>query len=236
MKISQDVSFLNKNISFRGLDVLEIGCGDGVSSQLFARNARSYIGIDVDKSAIKKAKSANSGNAKMSFDVGTGADLSRFQDGQFDIVLMFYTFHEIAVQEQGKTLRECARVLRPNGKVVIMDPSTDKDGLVQRCFDIIMAEIDWTDHPLMIRHSDFVLRKSVSSGRFKLLETKNFAIADTFKNFGKLLQFLDFDPSKLTAQQSKNIIRGLKILLKITDESKQILIDDKLKLTVLVKE
>ena len=232
VKISQDISFLKENISFKGLDVLEIGCGEGKSSQLFAEGTNSYIGIDIDADTIQKAQSSNIGGAKVQFELfATGANLAKFPNASFDVVLMFYTFHEISIHEQAKTLLESARVLRPHGKIVIMDPTLD--GPVQKCFDIMMAETEWIDHPPTITHSEFVLSKAVSSGRFKLVQTEEFAITDSFENFESLLQFLGFGRKQLTAGQRDTIINQLKKLLNISDESQPIVLDDRLRLTVL---
>jgi cyclopropane fatty-acyl-phospholipid synthase-like methyltransferase len=50
-----ETSALKSIVDFKGQDVLEIGCGEGRFTWLYAENAESVTGIDLDREEIEKA-------------------------------------------------------------------------------------------------------------------------------------------------------------------------------------
>lgn len=102
--------------------VLDLGCfTGGRSSAWFERyNLNKLFGIDVDQVFIDSATQfANFKKINAEFKVAKGEDLP-FTDGKFDAVLSFDVFEH--VQNIWKTLDECWRVLRPNGKLFVVFP------------------------------------------------------------------------------------------------------------------
>ena len=98
--------------------MLEIGCGGGRLSSLLANKVKSLTAIDPDEAMINLACKEISG---VDFRVGCGERLE-FNDKSYDIVLFSYSLHH---QNCVKALDEAKRVLRDNGIILIIEPSTE---------------------------------------------------------------------------------------------------------------
>lgn len=120
LKLSQGIhfNFYNKNI-------LEIGCGHGGISTLFAINgANKVVGIDINKENLQHAKDFSK---KQSEKLGTSSLVTeflemsaydlKFKDNTFDVVLADNVFEHF-MQPQ-KVLSESCKVLKPGGKLII---------------------------------------------------------------------------------------------------------------------
>jgi 2-polyprenyl-3-methyl-5-hydroxy-6-metoxy-1,4-benzoquinol methylase len=64
---------------FTGANVLEVGCGDGRLTWLYAARAKSVLGIDPEEEEIAAARSATPPELAehVRFEVGTAEDLSK---------------------------------------------------------------------------------------------------------------------------------------------------------------
>src|SRR4051812_37474548 len=79
------LSKLEKVVPLNGLQVLEIGCGDGTRSQRIAKRCRSLTGIDPDNHKIAAAWRRNISNAQFR---RSGAEALTFvHDASFDIAI-----------------------------------------------------------------------------------------------------------------------------------------------------
>jgi SAM-dependent methyltransferase len=114
-----------------GREVLDIACGEGYGSALLARRASRVTGADIAPAAIAHARSRYAGRPNLEFCEADCAALP-FADASFDVVVSFETIEHIAAQES--FLDEIARVLRPDGFVVLSCPNkveySDKRGHV----------------------------------------------------------------------------------------------------------
>jgi len=115
---SSDLPKIEEFVELGGREMLEIGCGDGRLSSLLANKVKSLTAIDPDKSMINLACKEISG---VDFRVGYGERLE-FNDKTYDIVLFSYSLHH---QDCVKALDEAKRVLRDNGIILIIEPSTE---------------------------------------------------------------------------------------------------------------
>lgn len=98
-------------------DVLDAGSGDGAAAAAIAPYCRSLTCIDLNARLVELASARL---AKFSHACTAIADVHAlpFQDGRFDSVLLFHTLTYAA--EPTKAVRECARVLRPGGRLVLL--------------------------------------------------------------------------------------------------------------------
>jgi SAM-dependent methyltransferase/spore maturation protein CgeB len=105
-------------------DVLDIGCSQGIASILCARRGLNVVGVDVDADAIEYARTERENEprdvrARLDFRLADGSALA-FPDGSFDTVLMGDIVGHS--KDASPLLAEAARVLRPQGLLVLTTP------------------------------------------------------------------------------------------------------------------
>lgn len=98
-------------------DVLDVGCGDGSATACVAPYCRSLVAIDTHPTMIEMASERLSRFTHTRAMVADAQALP-FEDGTFDVVLLFHTL--TYAEDPQQTLHECARVLRPRGRVILM--------------------------------------------------------------------------------------------------------------------
>ena len=106
-------------IDFRGKRVLEIGLGQGADSEQIIRRGASWSGLDLTDESVRRV------NARLSIrqlpyeSLKCGSVLKiPFDDATFDIVFSHGVMHH--VPDIRSAQREIARVLKPNGELIMM--------------------------------------------------------------------------------------------------------------------
>jgi ArsR family transcriptional regulator len=98
-------------------DVLDVGSGDGAAASTLAPYCRSLTCIDVNPRMIEAAKDRLAKFPRASAQVADVHELP-FSDASFDAVLIFHTL--TYAEQPARALQECARVLRPEGRLVLL--------------------------------------------------------------------------------------------------------------------
>ena len=103
--------------------VLDVGCGTGSLALLLkhVHPAVEIIGIDPDPRALARAerKTARAG-VSVRFDRGF-ADALPYGDGTFDRVFSSMMLHHVDAGQKNQALREMRRVLKPGGRLELLD-------------------------------------------------------------------------------------------------------------------
>jgi ubiquinone/menaquinone biosynthesis C-methylase UbiE len=111
--------------------VLDVGTGTGLILPWIARHLTTgkVIGIDISDKMLAKAtvRAEKAGVADRVKLKKEDADSMTFQDSAFDKVIATYTM--TTVPEPTRTFREMVRVMRDDGKMVILDTGKPKKGI-----------------------------------------------------------------------------------------------------------
>lgn len=102
--------------------VLDIGCADGLFTQVILKKtkAQKVIGIDVLKSSVQWAKNHWKKNKKMQFKLGNAHKLD-FEKDTFGAVFALEVLEH--VPEPEKVLKEIKRVLKKGGYAIFLVPT-----------------------------------------------------------------------------------------------------------------
>jgi ubiquinone/menaquinone biosynthesis C-methylase UbiE len=103
----------------RDKDVLDVGCGTGYGTAYLRTVAKSIVGIDVSKSAIRFARKRYPETRTLVMD----AHSLQLQPQSVDLLVSTENFEHLKDQE--KSLLEVIRVLRPGGVCFIATPNRE---------------------------------------------------------------------------------------------------------------
>ena len=102
-------------LATHGTRILDIACGQGFFSKVYAEGGSQVTGIDISKELIKRAKLSENQNLK--FEVGNANKLSA-KNESFDSAIIVLALQNI--KDMAGVIREAHRVLVRGGKLVIV--------------------------------------------------------------------------------------------------------------------
>jgi SAM-dependent methyltransferase len=110
-----------KTTDVKGATVLDYGCGTGEFSLVLAGRGARVFGIDISSELLAQARStaARVCNGDSPKFVTGDAHHTPFHDGMFDFVVGNGALHHLDLD---KAFQEVARVLKPGGLAVFMEP------------------------------------------------------------------------------------------------------------------
>jgi SAM-dependent methyltransferase len=98
-------------------DVLDVGSGDGAVAGMIAPHCRSLTCVDTAEPMIEAARERLARHPRVRALVADVHDLP-FRPSSFDTVIVFHTL--AYAERPARALEECARVLRPGGRLVVL--------------------------------------------------------------------------------------------------------------------
>jgi len=98
--------------------VLEVGCGTGANLKLYQQAGCIVSGIDISPSMLEQAKRKL--GYKIDLRLGDASEMP-FSDRSFDIVIAMLTLHEMPGQIRQPVLNEMARVVKKDGRILLID-------------------------------------------------------------------------------------------------------------------
>src|SRR5437763_6077572 len=102
-----------------GLEVLDLGCGDGTTALPAARLGANVLGVDIASNLVEagNARAQSLGLTNCRFQEGDASDLRELEDDSFDLVVSI--FGAMFAPRPLDVAKELVRVTRPGGRIVM---------------------------------------------------------------------------------------------------------------------
>jgi len=103
----------------KGLEVLDLGCGDGTTAVPAARRGADVLGVDIARNLVEAGnrRAEEHGLANLRFQEGDACNLSELADDTFDLVVSI--FGAMFAPKPFDVAKEMVRVTRPGGRIVM---------------------------------------------------------------------------------------------------------------------
>jgi ubiquinone/menaquinone biosynthesis C-methylase UbiE len=148
--VTNTLSFLKEWTKLSASEtVLDIACGTGEFERMVLSEhpMQQIIGIDISEQMLAIARQKLHPHANVSFQVGSASALS-FLDESFDVITSASAFHYF--DSPVATLAEMKRVLKPQGRLVILDWC--KDFWFCRVCDMVLKWVDPAHQQCYFQH------------------------------------------------------------------------------------
>lgn len=112
------------------LDILDVACGTGAWLGLARPQGRKHrvTGVDLSPAYLKVARRFYGGPGKDAEFLQMNAEALRPEwEDRFDVVTCIWLLHELPRAAQERVVAEMARVLKPGGKLILMDSAQERD-------------------------------------------------------------------------------------------------------------
>lgn len=102
-----------------GMDVLDLGCGDGTTALPAALRGADVLGVDIAANLVDAGneRARTVGLANLKFQRGDASDLSELPDSAFDLVVSI--FGAMFAPRPLDVASEMVRVTRPGGRIIM---------------------------------------------------------------------------------------------------------------------
>jgi SAM-dependent methyltransferase len=103
----------------KGLNVLDLGCGDGTTALPAAKLGADVLGVDIADNLVEAGnrRAREHGLTNLRFQEGDATNLAGLQDDSFDLVISI--FGAMFAPKPFDVAREMVRVTRPGGRIVM---------------------------------------------------------------------------------------------------------------------
>jgi SAM-dependent methyltransferase len=102
-----------------GLELLDLGCGDGTTALPAAMLGANVLGVDIARNLVEagNARAQRAGLTNIRFQEGDASDLHDLDDERFDVVVSI--FGAMFAPRPFDVAKEMVRVTRPGGRIVM---------------------------------------------------------------------------------------------------------------------
>jgi ubiquinone/menaquinone biosynthesis C-methylase UbiE len=103
----------------KGLNVLDLGCGDGTTAIPEAKLGANVLGVDIASNLVEAGnrRAKKEGLANITFQEGDASGLTELKDQSFDLVVSI--FGAMFAPKPFDTAKEMVRVTKPGGRIVM---------------------------------------------------------------------------------------------------------------------
>ena len=103
----------------KGMQVLDVGCGDGTTALPAARLGANVLGVDIARNLVEAGNKrvAEAGLTNIRFQQGDATNLGGLADRSFDLVISI--FGGMFAPKPPEVAREMVRLAKPGGRIVM---------------------------------------------------------------------------------------------------------------------
>ena len=159
---------------------LDVGCGTGGKTARIARQTDETVGIDPDAGHVRKAQ-ARHGGRHLCF-LTAQAEALCFAAASFDAVFFNESLHHVPAAYQQAALRESHRVLKPRGRMLVIEP-IHGSGALGRILGLYLEEKE-------SEQSAIEAIEAVAKGAFALEARSVIRVEYRFAGFETFLDFI----------------------------------------------
>lgn len=228
---------VERHASFKGKDILEVGCGDGRLTFQYAESAKKVVAIDPSAKAITEARKSIPKKLfpKVSFRVGRGEGLS-FPDETFDIVFLSWSLCCTDIPAMGRALDQSWRVLRRKGVLINIQSSLHQpfskgmiSYMLQRNSGPDISDEGDRQARLALRHASLV------EGKFDFLAEEEFPVYSYYDTVTEALRDITAQNGVKYGEMSEETKRRIRAILASLETKNGVRIQENAVLTVLRK-
>lgn len=195
----------------RGKAVLDVGCGEGGFAALLANEGADVVGLDPNAEAVARARAAV---PAARFDQGV-AEALPYDGRSFDAVVFVNALHHVPVPAMAEALREAARVLRPDGALIVIEPLPSGSFFAA----LRLAE----DETVVRLAAQDAVAQAVAAGHLRSLRTISYVRHDIYDDADRFLdRIVAVDPNRKAAVEANraDISRAVRKVAALTAEGK----------------
>jgi ubiquinone/menaquinone biosynthesis C-methylase UbiE len=175
-----------------GKHVLDIGCGCGVLARSLADRGARVAGIDPNGDALAVARQA----VPTGMFYPVGAEAIPFADRSFDGSIFLNSLHHIPKLVMHQALREAARVTKPAGPIVVIEPLA-----AGSFFSVLRTVEDETDARAAAQE---VIADVLESGTFEHLGRSDYLRREHFADLDEfLVRVVAAEPARAAAVEER---------------------------------
>jgi len=122
-----------------GMDVLDLGCGDGTTALPAAQLGANVLGVDIAANLVAagNTRAQAAGLTNLRFQEGDATDLKELADDSFDLVVSI--FGAMFAPRPFDVAKEVVRVTRPGGRIVMGNWIPNDPTFVAQLLKVSMA-------------------------------------------------------------------------------------------------
>ncbi len=173
------LDYLRSVYDLYGKDVVDVGAGDGTFSKQLNQFGATVTGIEIDSTKVENARKNLSSDISIS--VGRAENLP-LDSQSMDLACFFYSFHHVPMDVQEQALAEVKRILRPKGRVHVVEPFPHGS-----MFEVARMV---TDEAEVRTHSHRLMNSLGNRDDFNLIARNEYTLTREFHDFRSLVERL----------------------------------------------
>ncbi|MEK9945008.1 MAG: class I SAM-dependent methyltransferase [Alphaproteobacteria bacterium] len=118
--IARDIDIFDRLADWKGLEVVDCGCGAGGLAGALAKRGATVTGIEPDPIQAEKNRAADP-KPGVTLVEAPAQSIPRDTDS-VDAVVFSKSLHHVPFEQMDAALREAARVLKPDGFLYVLEP------------------------------------------------------------------------------------------------------------------